>query len=410
MKNPVFKSLSGALAVAALSLAGCGTEEMETGQTEYGVVHDSPIQGLSYRSGSISGETDSQGRFSYHPGSAYTFSLGALTLATISANDMRATVTPGTMVASYPVAQRKQAMIGLTRFFLTADYGGNPDDGIYLFPSLAAKAGLWGSVPSNFVLDFGSPGAATVLAGIREAYGNLTLDWESETTAVTHLNKSMACAYSGLYYGLLPNGERVATVMASDGVMTSYLYTPAQGKIHEYTDTFVFANLEANTELNRKELTDTEGSTVKLRYSHDIRSADQVGIAVNYGGGYPALDRPIGRIGWADAKRRFAGGVRTASFSYGRDYVFIVETYGSQSIVSGTIISLQTGNAANMVGGITLGNLKATAALDGRDIELSGQITGADYSQNWAATITETISGNPVATPKSVAVKGCSPV
>lgn len=401
--------MSGTLALTALLLSGCGTEDMETGQTAFGVVNDSPVTGLSYRSGNISGETDSLGRFSYYPGSAYTFSLGALTLANVSASDMGETVTPGTMAASYPVADRKQAMLGLTRFFLTADFDRNPDNGIRLFPDLANRAGAWGNIPPAFVLDLTSSDAQTVLQGIQSANGSPTLNWVSEADAISHLNKSMACTYSGLYYGTLTNGDRIATVLNSNSSLTTYLYNLASNEIHVFEDVFLFSDLQADTVSNRKELNGTGTSTLKLRYSADIRNPDAISAAVDYGNGYSATDKLLGRVGWADARRRFAGSVRTSGYPYGRDYVFIVETYGSSNqTVSGTIFNMQSGSAANMQGNLVLGNLKAVASLNGRDIEISGTTSGGSYSQTWNATIVEKVNG--VESQKTFSVPGCSPV
>lgn len=402
--------------VATLLVTGCDEEALDTERAQVGVVADAPVRGLRYEGGGLQGETDASGRFSYIPGRTYTFSLGRLELGSVGISQGNATVTPGSLVAAFPVSQRKQAMLGLTRFLMTADFDANPENGIYLFSSLHNEAQAWAGIPASFMLDLESADAQAMLEGIRRANVNPALTYVTELKATQHLQKTMACSYSGAFYGVLPSGDHMAFVQEANGKLTARQYSPGSALVHSYASAsnFSFAALSADTAQNRVVLQDEGGDEVWLQYSHDIRYPDYVGVGVKVGamGSFPTLDRPLSRLaGQADATRRFAGVVRSSPYALGRDYVFVVETHGQRSNVSGRILSLQTGTFAELNGSLSKEGLKVEAELEGRKITLSGKITSTGASgsitRKWSGELLEEVNG--LSFPEEFAVEGCFP-
>ncbi len=393
-------------------LSGCGEEYKSDTSIQTGVFRDSPVQGLWYEGQGSRGYTDSQGRFSYIPGNSYSFGIGKLVLGTAQPLSSSETVTPGRLALSFPTGQRKDAMIGLTRLLMTADYDRNPANGIRIFTPLDIFAQAWGNIPAEFVLDLANHAdAQTVLAGIRAAYENPTLTYVTEAQAASHLNTSMSCAYSGAFYGVLADGSRTALVLDASRKITLIQYMPETGALHHYeaVDPFLFSALEADINSNRVEIEDAEQSDTWLRYSHDLSYPDYVGISASQGGpgNFPAKDKAFSRFsGWADATRRYAGMVRSTPGPLGRDYVFVVETYG-KDIVSGKIVNMQSGESADIRGKLSKTLLTATAYIGSREIEIKGTIGNGTLSA-WNASLTEKIDGISPFT-KDFSISGCKP-
>jgi hypothetical protein len=382
--------ISGAACmVAATFLVGCGEENMSEGRSQLGRVVDAPVAGLKLSAGSMSDMTDENGLFYYAPGTNYTFSVGRLVLGHASSFDSNATITPGTLAASFPVAQRKQAMLGLTRFFMTIDNDANPNNGIRILSSMHDVAQGWTGIPSDFMLNLGSTDAARMLSDIRSVNNNASLNWATTAQATAHLESSMACAYAGTFFGTMPNGDRVAVVVNRSGNIEARQYSPETNQLYKYNSTYSFSNLEADTALNQVTIQDVDSSGAWLRYSQDIRYPDYIGAAVRKGVGssFPEKDRPLGRIGGiGEARLSFVGHIQTP-YPFGRDYAFIVNTY-DQSRARGYIVNLQSGSIAELIGGISLGKLRVTTTLDGRAIELSGAIVGG-VNLSWSAKLDE---------------------
>jgi hypothetical protein len=94
---------------------------------EMGVFIDSPVQGLGFSSGAVSGTTDENGMFDYTVGETLTFSVGGIELGTLAAG--KALVTPDDFGA---------ASENIARFLQTLDADGEHINGIDL--SVAATA------------------------------------------------------------------------------------------------------------------------------------------------------------------------------------------------------------------------------------------------------------------------------
>lgn len=102
-----------------------GSSGGDTSSTGTGSYVDDAVQGVSYSSGSQSGETNSSGGFVYDVGSSVTFTLGGITLRTVSSSDL---VDGGTVVET-------NSTVGA--FLQSLDEDGNPDNGIVISSATA---------------------------------------------------------------------------------------------------------------------------------------------------------------------------------------------------------------------------------------------------------------------------------
>ncbi|MCU0577476.1 MAG: hypothetical protein MUD15_11730 [Desulfobacterota bacterium] len=73
--------------IAACVMPGCS----ESDGTRQGQFIDSPVEGLTYETQTMSGTTDSRGAFLFSPGERITFSIGGIVLGT---TNVRSIVTP----------------------------------------------------------------------------------------------------------------------------------------------------------------------------------------------------------------------------------------------------------------------------------------------------------------------------
>jgi len=101
-----------------------------------GVLIDSAVAGISYKTASFSGTTGANGEFNYLAGETVTFSIGALTLPVVNADAM---ITPVDMGAG---AQPGQTVVtNIARLLQSLDADGNPDNGIVI-PAMAAQSAV----------------------------------------------------------------------------------------------------------------------------------------------------------------------------------------------------------------------------------------------------------------------------
>lgn len=105
---------------------------------------DSAVSGLEYVTATQSGTTDANGSYRYVPGETVTFSLGDITLPTITAESV---ITPLTVFNTDDITDVR--VMNLARLLQTLDVDGNADNGIVLSNSASASA-------TGLTLDFSS--------------------------------------------------------------------------------------------------------------------------------------------------------------------------------------------------------------------------------------------------------------
>ncbi|WP_136680590.1 hypothetical protein [Neptunomonas sp. XY-337] len=128
---------SGAYVVVASLLTACGgggggddapppTDEV---LTKEGVFLDSPVEGLYYTAGDMTGYTDNEGRFYYPEGSTVSFAMGDISLGSALGN---AILTPKSLLPGLE-NRLDRRLTNQLRLLQTLDSDANPDNGIQLY-------------------------------------------------------------------------------------------------------------------------------------------------------------------------------------------------------------------------------------------------------------------------------------
>jgi para-nitrobenzyl esterase len=113
----------------SLTLIGCGSGGSGIW---HGTFMDCTVEGLTFKTETMSGETDSQGVFSYRQGEKVTFSIGGIVLGTATA---KSAMTPVDLVAG---AQNETdpTVTNITRLLITLDEDNIIGNGITISPEV----------------------------------------------------------------------------------------------------------------------------------------------------------------------------------------------------------------------------------------------------------------------------------
>jgi len=126
-----------------------------------GVFLDSAVAGLSYKTPTFSGTTNSLGEYDYLPGETVTFSIGGIVLGSSVAGPL---VTPLSLVPGATDAT-DSVVTNIVRLLLTMDDDGDPDNGINI--SSAAATAAAGQTVDFTAPDLASdPGMSSLLAAL----------------------------------------------------------------------------------------------------------------------------------------------------------------------------------------------------------------------------------------------------
>ncbi|MEZ5651244.1 MAG: PKD domain-containing protein [Burkholderiaceae bacterium] len=180
------------MAVSVLSSCGGGSGSAASGGSGNddanasaltGVLVDSPVAGIGYRTATRSGTTDANGLYRYLPGETVTFFVGDVTLPPVPATG---TVTPFTLADSSDSNDR--IALNIATFLQSLDADANPANGISI-PSAAAAL-------ANGGIDFNVPVTtfeqnANLIALVRDANpgGRTPVDAD---TARAHLLQTLS--------------------------------------------------------------------------------------------------------------------------------------------------------------------------------------------------------------------------
>ena len=97
-------------------------------QASSGVLLDSAVEGATYRTPTISGTTNSAGRFYYQEGERVTFSIGGLLLGQTTGRSVLTILD----IVDGATDVTDQQVTNICRLLLTLDYDGDPENGITL--------------------------------------------------------------------------------------------------------------------------------------------------------------------------------------------------------------------------------------------------------------------------------------
>lgn len=414
-------------------LGGCGGGggEDEAAEQPYstGVLRDSPIAGIYYETDGKSGVTDSQGRFSYHPGDKVAFFIGRLKLGEFYPPRSDAMLTIASLVPEDATA-RADRLAGMARFLLTLDEDDNPANGISV-PEQLDRLGLSWTFRSLDFTDFSlatNPNLYVALADMRTAKEDSGLDFVSQIDAIEHVRDSFNCAYSGAFVGTRGDSTPKAVfalVLQGDGQVDAGHVLLTGGGRHTFdsAELFDYGNLPQDGSDNIS-VASEESAGVSLRYGFHPMLADIVmvdlsdipltvptmmasisdgmSVGIDSVSSLPSLMHRFGAK--PDAALRFA---RIIELN-GSSYVFNVEV-SRDDLVRGKVIDLRTNKSATVTGSVVRsgGNftLTANAVIGSRQLQLAGNVAGSPSALVWASTLQETIES--VVQSQSTSITGC---
>lgn len=199
MGTTVCASILAALVLASCGGGGSGSGSASSGSTTgSGQFVDSAVWGLSYVSGNISGTTDATGTFEYEVGETITFSVGGITLGTVTPQTI---ITPVDLVSG-ATDETNATVTNIARFLQTIDDDGDPDNGITIPADVVTAA-------AALDLDFAQSTAAfetdaDVIAAIAALTAETTAGTRplvSGAAAQLHLKSSLLAQLAGTYTG-----------------------------------------------------------------------------------------------------------------------------------------------------------------------------------------------------------------
>ncbi len=180
--------ISSILFLVWLAMSGCSSS---SSGPEQGVFIDNAVEGLTFDTETMSGETDSQGRFSFEPGETVTFSIGGTILGTAVAQHI---VTPLDLVTGAQ-DEKNPTVTNMVRLLIILDEDRDPENGITISPevrtSLAGSSVDFGQDPDAFAID---ADVLNVISIVNDLYNNVDEGERSLCTvqdAQDHLAKTL---------------------------------------------------------------------------------------------------------------------------------------------------------------------------------------------------------------------------
>ena len=180
-------SLIGA-AVAVLSACGGKTSTPLPSPLD-GRFLDGPVQGLAYRTATLSGTTDATGGFRYRPGETVTFSIGGMDLPAVPG---AALVTPLDVAGTSNVNDPK--VVNLLVLLQSLDEDGNAANGIKIpAGAAAAAAGTAGATLAQALTSSSAAGFASsaALRGLLDASVNAQRAVVGAQAAIDHFAQTL---------------------------------------------------------------------------------------------------------------------------------------------------------------------------------------------------------------------------
>jgi hypothetical protein len=154
-----------------------------------GQFKDSSVEGLSYKSGSISGFTDASGNFSYVVGQEIIFSVGGIELGRTQGKEL---ITP------LDITSKSAEALNIVRFLMMLDDDQNPENGIRISNNIQLQANSWSLTNwSNQELEQKLIEFKTEA----DAVAAFAHEIPSVESARSHLKSTLSCLNSGLYRG-----------------------------------------------------------------------------------------------------------------------------------------------------------------------------------------------------------------
>jgi len=158
------------------------TDDVNLGDTiQTGIIIDSFVSNLNYRTETIIGYTNSSGEFSYKNGESITFSIGDIDFPSAQAKSI---ITPLDLANSSD--PKHPVVINIARLLQSLDEDGNPENGIRISPLAHASA-----LSMSMSVDFESPNFALQVTNLIANSGSERTVLVDESSALAHLIVSL---------------------------------------------------------------------------------------------------------------------------------------------------------------------------------------------------------------------------
>ncbi|GAA6168329.1 hypothetical protein [Sessilibacter corallicola] len=159
----------------------------------------SPIEGLSFVSGSTEGITDVNGGFMYEDGSTVTFSLGGIEFGEVTGQELV------TLVDLVGAGIRDVRVQNINRLLLALDTDNDNSNGIQISEAVQAIADNFPQ--PDFTIETFSGEVSTILSDVATADNRTpVLPGFGESDEI--LTSSLACLYSGVFSGTFSGDDR----------------------------------------------------------------------------------------------------------------------------------------------------------------------------------------------------------
>ena len=183
----------------AATLAACGGGSGTAAKTGYFI--DSAVQGLQYKSGSLTGFTDSSGAFQYEEGQPVTFSIGSLELGSVTVTHSR--VFPVDLIAGAKDETHPKVSL-MAQVLQTLDSDGDASNGITITDS--ARQAL------NQVIQLASADPTQAASALTQllaaATQNRARALVGASAAQSHLQANLVQEYAGNWSGSFSGGDK----------------------------------------------------------------------------------------------------------------------------------------------------------------------------------------------------------
>ncbi|MEO0575700.1 MAG: hypothetical protein AAF004_09565 [Pseudomonadota bacterium] len=172
-----------------------------------GVFKDSNVEGLGFVSGSQSGVTTADGRFFCETGEPVTFSIGAVELGTTACATL---VSPASLIGDGTLDAPGVLNMASLMFMLDSDE--DESNGLSISPGLQTMAESWPQIDfmaTDFLAQLTVP-----LSDVSSVEQRMPFNWtEVPTLLRDHLERTLGCAYSGVFVGQLAGDSDGAVVI-----------------------------------------------------------------------------------------------------------------------------------------------------------------------------------------------------
>ena len=228
-RKSMFTLIPAIVAVMALAWYGCGSDDEGPagpgGGTSAGTGEfiDSPVEGMTYSSGSKSGTTDANGTYEYE-GSNITFSIGDITIGSGTPSKKMSPVELGGEQATI----FDPLVLNIARFLQTMDDDGNPANGIKI-PQAVQNAAAGKTVDFSSQTFDQDQNVMDVVRDLTQQTQAGERPLVDQQTAENHLASTLMQARAGSYSGVVweqnDNDQDVqigtwSATIGTDGIVT----------------------------------------------------------------------------------------------------------------------------------------------------------------------------------------------